>query len=182
MLKSIAALALVAVASVACSSSSTPSPTAPSTMTSTPAASQTIKAIAVGNPNFSTLVKALVKANLADTFDGTSTFTVFAPTNEAFDAAAKAFNLADGPALVDALDVKTLTAVLTYHVTAGALDAGTVIAAGQLPMLDGNSAKIASQGGSVKIENATITATDVRASNGVVHVIDAVILPPALRQ
>jgi uncharacterized surface protein with fasciclin (FAS1) repeats len=177
-----AAIALAAVSTVACSSS-TSSPVAPSMTTGAGASAsmQSIKGIAANNANFSTLVKALVKANLADTFDGTTNFTVFAPTNAAFDAAAKAFNVADGPALIDALDVKTLTAVLTYHVTSGALDAGSVVAAGQLTMLDGNTAKITSQGGAAKIETATITATDIRASNGYIHVIDGVILPPSLR-
>lgn len=183
MMKSLttAAITVVAITAVACSSTSASSPTAPS-MGNSPAPTQTIKAIAVGNPDFSTLVRALVKANLADTFDGAANFTVFAPTNAAFDAAAKAFNQPNGPALVDALDVKTLTAVLTYHVTSGALNAGSVVGSSQLTMLDGNTSKIASQGGTVKIENATITATDVRASNGYIHVIDAVILPPALRK
>jgi uncharacterized surface protein with fasciclin (FAS1) repeats len=184
MLKSlaVAALAVAALGTAACSSSSS-SPVSPSMSTGggSSASMQTIKSIAVSNPNFTTLVQALVKANLADAFDGSASYTVFAPTNAAFDAAAKAFNLADGPALVAALDVPTLTAVLTYHVTTGSRDASSVLAAGQLTMLDNNTARVSTQSGAAKIENATITATDIRASNGYIHVIDAVILPPSLR-
>ena len=177
MLKSFvfAALAAASLTTVACSSDS--SPAAPSPV----AQAQTIKSIAAGNPSFTTLVQALVKANLADTFDGSTSFTVFAPTHAAFDAASKAFNLPDGPALVAALDVPTLTSVLTYHVTSGSRDANSVLSSGQLTMLDSNTARVSAQGGMAKIEGATITTTDIRASNGYIHVIDAVMLPPSLR-
>jgi uncharacterized surface protein with fasciclin (FAS1) repeats len=187
MLRSFAltAVAVATVAAAACSSSN-PSPVSPSAMAAAPATSGgasvgSIATIASGNPAFTTLVSALAKAGLVDTFSGQAEYTVFAPTNAAFDAAAKAFNLSDGPALVAALDVKTLTAVLTYHVTAGTRMATSVVSAGQLTMLDGNAARITSASGAVKIENATITSTDIRASNGYIHVIDAVLLPPALR-
>lgn len=185
-----AVLVVAALGAVACSSTSS-SPVAPSMTAAASTADATgtgrsseptIAQIAIGNPAFSTLVSALVKANLADTFNGRPNYTVFAPTNDAFDAAARAFGLADGPALVEALDVPTLTAVLTYHVTRGSRNSTSVVSAGQLTMLDGNIARITVEGGKAKIENATIVATDVRASNGYVHVIDAVILPPALRK
>jgi len=193
MLKSlaVAALAVAALGTVACSSSN-PSPVAPSTAAAAPAtdsaslpgrsSQSTIAEIAVGNPAFSTLVSALVKANLVDTFSGRPNYTVFAPTNGAFDAAAKAFGLKDGPALVEALDVQTLTAVLTYHVTRGSRNSTSVVASGKVTMLDGNVARISTDGGKVMIENAQIVATDILASNGYVHVIDAVILPPSLRK
>jgi uncharacterized surface protein with fasciclin (FAS1) repeats len=193
MLKSlaVAALAVAALGTVACSSSN-PSPVAPSTAAAAPAtdsasspgrsSQSTIAEIAVGNPAFSTLVSALVKANLVDTFSGRPNYTVFAPTNDAFDAAAKAFGLKDGPALVEALDAQTLTAVLTYHVTRGSRNSTSVVASGKVTMLDGNVARISTDGGKVMIENAQIVATDILASNGYVHVIDAVILPPSLRK
>jgi uncharacterized surface protein with fasciclin (FAS1) repeats len=145
------------------------------------AALPTIAGVAVGNADFSTLVAALVKADLVATFDGAVHYTVFAPTNAAFDRAAKAFGLASGPALVDALDVPTLVSVLTYHVTPGDRNATSVVAAGSLRMLDGNTATVTVASGGARIENAAILATDIRASNGLVHVIDEVLLPPALR-
>ncbi len=143
----------------------------------------TIAGIAVGNSDFSTLVAALAKAGLVETFDGDRHFTVFAPTNAAFDAAAAALLGAgnSGMDLVNALDVPTLTAVLTYHVTLGDRNAKSVLAAGSLRMLDDNWTTIRVTGGVATIDDAPIVATDLRASNGIVHVIDAVILPPSLR-
>jgi uncharacterized surface protein with fasciclin (FAS1) repeats len=173
---------------VACSSAP-PAPTAP-TAAAEPAASAdgrsslpTIAGIAVGNADFSTLVAALQKASLVATFDGNQVFTVFAPTNAAFDAAAGAL-LGPGTTgldLVNGLDVATLTSVLTYHVTRGDRNSTSVVAAGSLRMLDDNTAAITVNGGVPTIENAAIVATDIRASNGTIHVIDAVLLPPSLR-
>jgi len=172
----ITALTAAAVGTAACNSSST-SPMAPTPAPAVP----TIAGIAANNPSFSTLVSALSKAGLVGTFDGTQRFTVFAPTNDAFDAAARAFGFADGPALVSALDVGSLTAILTYHVTAGDQSAATVISTGAVHMLDGNVATVANVNGAARIENATIVSTDIQASNGLIHVIDAVLVPPALR-
>lgn len=145
------------------------------------ASAETIAAIAAGNPDFSTLVAALDKAGLVDTFAGNRHFTVFAPTNAAFDAAAVALLGAGntGMDLVNGLDVETLTAVLSYHVTNGDRRAQSVLAAGSLVMLDGNKTTVAVENGNAKIDDAMIVATDIIASNGVVHVIDAVILPPS---
>ena len=97
---------------------------------------QTIAAIAAGNPDFSTLVAALQKAGLVSVLNGAQKFTVFAPTNAAFDEAAKQLHLRNGMELVAELDVKTLTAVLTYHVIAGETKAAAVVAADQLQMLE----------------------------------------------
>jgi uncharacterized surface protein with fasciclin (FAS1) repeats len=195
MMKSfaIAGLLTVALGSAACSSSTT-SPVTPSPLAPTgpvaerpgvppgQAATQTIAKIAAGDPTFSYLVAALDKAGLVGVFDEQRRYTVFAPTNDAFDAAARAFGYANGPALLAALDVKTLTSILTYHVTRGDRKATSVLAAGQLGMLDGNTALVTVEEGQAKIENANIIQTDIRASNGYIHVIDAVILPPSLRQ
>lgn len=139
----------------------------------------TIAGVAVGNPDFSTLVAALSKAGLVETFDGNRHFTVFAPTNAAFDAAAVALldPTKTGIDLVNALDVPALTAVLTYHVTRGDRNATSVLAAGSLRMLDDNMTTITVVGGVPMINGATIVATDIRASNGIIHVIDAVLLP-----
>jgi uncharacterized surface protein with fasciclin (FAS1) repeats len=169
-------LATATIGGAACSSDS--SPMAPTT---TPVSLPTIAGVAASDPSFSTLVAALSKAGLVSTFDGTQIFTVFAPTNDAFDGAARAFGFADGPALVAALDVNSLTAILTYHVSAGARNAAVVLSSGSVQMLDGNTVVIATVNGAAKIDNATIVATDIKASNGLIHVIDAVLLPPALR-
>jgi len=179
------ALALI-VTGAACSSNT--SPAAPSGSASLGASDAqlegrsslpTIAGVAVGNPNFTTLVAALSKAGLAGTFDGNVHYTVFAPTNAAFDAAAQQLiGQPNGMALVSALDVPTLTAVLKYHVTRGDRNSTSVVSAGSLRMLDGNSATVSVAGGVARINSAMITATDIRASNGIVHVIGGVLLPP----
>ena len=182
---------VLSVAVVGCSDSM--SPTAPSNtpagtgssspaVPTTPAPKPTIAAIATGNPDFSTLVAALSKAGLVETFSGGGQFTVFAPTNAAFDAAAAALlgSGKNGRNLVDALDVPTLTAILKFHVVGDSRNAQAVLSTPQLRMLDGNAAAIALKGGSPYIENAKIIATDIQASNGTVHVIDGVLLPPGV--
>jgi uncharacterized surface protein with fasciclin (FAS1) repeats len=143
----------------------------------------TIAGLAVATPDLSTLVAALQKANLVATFDGNRHFTVFAPTNAAFDAAAVALLGAGktGVDLVNGLDVPTLTSVLSYHVTRGDRKATSVLAAGSLVMLDNNTTTISVVNDAARIDNATIVMADVQASNGIVHVIDAVLLPPSLR-
>jgi transforming growth factor-beta-induced protein len=136
---------------------------------------------AIGNPDFSTLVEAVVKAGLVDALRGTDPeLTVFAPTNAAFDAAAKALlenPEATGSELVEALDVETLTAVLLYQVV-GAAVYSSEVAEGPVPTLGGASATISIGETGLMIDGANIIATDVAASNGVIHVIDQVILPP----
>jgi uncharacterized surface protein with fasciclin (FAS1) repeats len=128
---------------------------------------------AVGAGSFNTLVAAVKAAGLVDTLKGAGPFTVFAPTDDAF---------AKLPAgTVDALlkDVPKLTGILTYHVVAGKVMAADVL------KMDGKSAKTV-QGGEVKIGTAggvklngtsSVTKTDIECSNGVIHVIDTVILP-----
>jgi len=185
--KGFAAMAVLAFTVVGCSDSD--SPTAPTPVTAAPAGTNSsslpsIAGVATSNANFSTLVSALSKAGLVSTFSGAGSFTVFAPTNAAFDAAAAALigPGKTGQDLVNALDVATLTAVLKYHVVGDARNAQAVLASSQIVMLDGNAAAIAVRSGSPYIQNAKIAATDIQASNGIVHVIDAVILPPSLAQ
>jgi transforming growth factor-beta-induced protein len=182
--------AVALATSVACSSSPA-SPVAPSAsaIAATEAATDarrsaepSIAEIAVSG-GFSTLVAALDKAGLVGTFSGNKHFTVFAPTNAAFTNAAVALQIPDvaAPAGVDGLDLVAalspdeLATVLLYHVTAGDRNSTSVLAAGTLVMLDGNRTTVSAG----RIDNATITAVDIRARNGIVHVIDAVILPPA---
>ena len=181
-------MAVLAFTVVGCSDSVSPaSPSSMSGSTSTGLPSggtalPTIAGVATSNANFTTLVSALSKAGLVSTFSGAGSFTVFAPTNAAFDAAAAALLGAGktGQDLVNGLDVATLTAVLKYHVVADARNAQAVLASSQIVMLDGNAAAISVKGGSPFIQNAKIAATDIQASNGIVHVIDAVLLPPSL--
>ncbi len=183
-----AAVAVLAFTVVGCGDDMSPAaPTSMSGSSSTGSLSgaatlPTIAGVATSNANFSTLVSALSKAGLVSTFSGAGSFTVFAPTNAAFDAAAAALigPGKTGQDLVTALDVATLTAVLKYHVVGDARSAQAVLASSQIVMLDGNPAAIAVKSGSPYIQNAKITSTDIQASNGIVHVIDAVILPPSL--
>ena len=178
-------VAVLAFTVVGCNDSS--SPAAPSPVSGSPSGTSSatlpsIAAVATSNQNFSTLVAALSKAGLVSTFSGAGSFTVFAPTNAAFDAAAAALlgSGKSGQDLVNALDVATLTSVLKYHVVGDARAAQAVVASSQIVMLDGNAAAISLKSGSPYIQTAKITATDIRASNGIVHVIDGVLLPPGL--
>jgi uncharacterized surface protein with fasciclin (FAS1) repeats len=189
-MKKIAAYLSVAVLSftvIGCSDSASPTAPSPAAGPTSGASSATLPSIAgvaTSNANFSTLVAALSKAGLVSTFSGAGSFTVFAPTNAAFDAAAAALLGAgkSGRDLVDALDVATLTSVLKYHVVGDARNAQAVLGSSQIIMLDGNAAAVAVKGGSPYIQNAKIAATDIQASNGIVHVIDAVLLPPGISQ
>jgi uncharacterized surface protein with fasciclin (FAS1) repeats len=133
-----------------------------------------IVAVASGNPDFETLVAAVAAAGLVETLQGDGPFTVFAPTDDAFAA------LPEG--LVEKLllpeNKDTLVAILTYHVVAGQVLAADV-AAGEVPSVQGENITVTVDGG-VKVNGANVVATDVIASNGVIHVIDAVILPPSV--
>jgi uncharacterized surface protein with fasciclin (FAS1) repeats len=124
-------------------------------------------AIAAGN--FNTLVTALKAAGLVETLKGTGPFTVFAPTDAAFAKIPKA--------QLDALlaDKAKLTAVLTYHVVPGKVMSKDV-KAGMVKTVQGSSLTVATMGG-VKVDNANVTAVDIVADNGVIHIIDTVILP-----
>lgn len=124
---------------------------------------------AVGAGNFKTLAAALSAAGLVDTLKGKGPFTVFAPTDEAFAKIPKA--------QLDALlaDKAKLTAVLTYHVVPGKVMAKDV-QAGMVKTVQGSSLTVSTMGG-VMVDGAKVTATDIVADNGVIHVIDSVVLP-----
>ncbi len=124
---------------------------------------------AVANGNFKTLATALQAAGLVETLKGKGPFTVFAPTDAAFAKVPKA----DLDALLK--DKAKLTAVLTYHVVPGKVMAKDV-KAGKVKTVQGSEITIATTGG-VTVDGAKVTATDVQASNGVIHVIDTVIMP-----
>ena len=133
----------------------------------------TVVEIAVGNPDFSTLVAALQAAGLVDALSGEGPFTVFAPTNAAFSAL-PAGTLED---LLKPENKDTLTAVLTYHVVSGKVMAADVVKLSEATSLQGDTIDISVSDAGVKVDVANVTTTDISASNGVIHVIDAVILP-----
>jgi uncharacterized surface protein with fasciclin (FAS1) repeats len=139
-------------------------------------ASADIVDTAVANGSFRTLATALQAAGLVETLKGPGPFTVFAPTDAAFAA------LPAGT--VDALlkDQTRLQEVLLYHVVPGQVLAADVTKMSSAATVQGSSLPIATQGSSVRVGSANVTAADVRASNGVIHVIDAVLLPPSATQ
>ncbi len=139
------------------------------------AASGTIVDIAVDNPDFSILVAALTEADLVETLSGDGPFTVFAPTNAAFEAA-----LADlGLTADELLASDDLAGILTYHVVPGNVLAADVVALDGTSVATVNGAEVAIsvEGDAVMVNEATVTTTDIIASNGVIHVIDSVLLP-----
>jgi uncharacterized surface protein with fasciclin (FAS1) repeats len=143
----------------------------------------TVVDIATSNDDFSTLVAAVLEADLAGVLSGEGPFTVFAPTNDAFAAALEAL----GITAEELLASPDLGAILTYHVVAGNLLAADVIAAveagggtAMVETVNGASITVEIVDGNVVIDGtATVIMTDLVAGNGVVHVIDAVILPPS---
>ncbi|WP_407637594.1 fasciclin domain-containing protein [Enterovibrio calviensis] len=133
---------------------------------------QNIVEIAAGNPDFTTLVAAVKAAGLADTLQGSGPFTVFAPTNAAFSKlpAGTVENLL----LPENKD--QLISILTYHVVPGKVMAADVVGLTKAPTVQGNMIMVDTSDG-VKVDNANVVATDIEASNGVIHVIDSVIIP-----
>jgi uncharacterized surface protein with fasciclin (FAS1) repeats len=180
-----AALAVASLALVGCSSSdeadaettaaeTTSAEASPDAMEESTEAG-TIVDVASGNDDFSTLVAAINAAGLTETLSGEGPFTVFAPTNEAFEA------LPDG--LVDDLlkpkNQETLTAILTYHVVPAEVMSSD-IEPGAVATVQGEDVAIGVSDGTVTVNQATVTAADVDASNGVIHVIDQVLVPPSV--
>jgi uncharacterized surface protein with fasciclin (FAS1) repeats len=126
---------------------------------------------AVSAGSFTTLVKAVEAAGLVETLSGPGPFTVFAPTDEAF---AKI-----DPATLNAIlaDKEQLTAILTYHVVSGEVMAADVVKLTSAPTVQGSDLKISTTDTGVMVNNANVVATDIKATNGVIHVIDTVLLP-----
>ncbi len=169
-----AALTLAACGSSGDSTATTPAPTPTSSSpaaSETPASPGTIVEVASANPDFSTLVAAVGAAGLAETLSGPGPFTVFAPTNEAFEALPA--GLLDKLLLPENKDV--LTKILTYHVVAANVPSSDVTA-GKVKTVEGTEVTITTEGG-IKVDGATVVTPDVAASNGVIHVIDKVIVP-----
>lgn len=131
---------------------------------------------AVESGQFPTLVAAVEAAGLVETLQGDGPFTVFAPTEEAFAAALEAVGL---PAEALLAQTDLLTSILTYHVVAGAVPAADVVGLDgeSVTTVNGEDVTISVDGDTVMINNATVVATDIEASNGIIHVIDTVLLP-----
>jgi uncharacterized surface protein with fasciclin (FAS1) repeats len=133
-----------------------------------------IVAVAQGNADFSTLVAAITAAGLGDALSGEGPFTVFAPTNAAFEALPA--GLLEKLLLPE--NKETLTSILLYHVVPAKVMAADV-AAGDVNTMEGSAFAVTTEGG-VKVNASNVTATDVAASNGVIHVIDAVLVPASV--
>lgn len=177
MKKTITAIAAASVLLLsACGSDGSSSDTTVAAVDTTemPAEAGTIVEVAQGNADFSTLVAAVVAAGLAETLSGEGPFTVFAPTNAAFEALPA--GLLEKLLLLE--NKETLVKILTYHVVPSKVMAADVMA-GDVTTVEGSTFTISTEGG-VKVNTSNVTATDVAASNGVIHVIDAVLVPSSV--
>lgn len=173
--------AATALTLVACSSSSDETATAETSVAASEAPADemteetsagTIVDVASATDGFSTLVAAVTAADLAETLSGEGPFTVFAPTDEAFAALPE--GVLDALLLPENKDV--LAKILTYHVVAGKVLAADVTD-GDVPTVEGQTIALSTADG-VTVNGAKVIQADVMADNGVIHVIDAVILPP----
>jgi uncharacterized surface protein with fasciclin (FAS1) repeats len=133
-----------------------------------------IVAVASSTDGFSTLVAALTAGGLVETLQGDGPFTVFAPNDDAF--AALPAGLLDKLLLPENKDV--LVAILTYHVVSGKVTS-TEVLAGDVPSVEGSSITLGTTDG-VQVNDAKVILADVEASNGVIHVIDKVLVPPTV--
>ena len=154
----------------------------PPSLSKPSAPTQSIVQIASGNPDFSTLVSLVQKAGLVEAISAPGPFTVFAPTNEAFAKLAKA-----APATYAAVlaDPALLAKVLTYHVVAGDIKSARAVAVGRqngtVKPLEGEAISLSLKDGKLTLNgSATVVTADILATNGVIHVIDTVIVPPSL--
>jgi transforming growth factor-beta-induced protein len=163
-LYTLAAMAALSLPAVACSQSTTKA-----------APTKDIVQTAVDAGTFNTLVAAVKAAGLVETLQGTGPFTVFAPTDAAFA------KLPAGTVESLLADPKKLASILTYHVVAGKVTAADIVKTnGAKPAtVNGQSLNVVVSGGKVQVNGANVVAADVAAANGVIHVIDTVLLPAA---
>ncbi|HEX5045002.1 MAG TPA: fasciclin domain-containing protein [Candidatus Polarisedimenticolaceae bacterium] len=147
--------------------------TVPSAVAAKASKTSDIVDTAVANGSFNTLAAALEAAGLVDTLKGKGPFTVFAPTDAAFA------KLPPGTVenLLKPENKDQLTAVLTYHVVPGKVESKEVVKLSQAKTVNGRSVEIRTSGGVVMVDDARVVTTDIACSNGVIHVIDTVILP-----
>ncbi|MBD2039770.1 fasciclin domain-containing protein [Microcoleus sp. FACHB-672] len=126
---------------------------------------------AINAGSFNTLVTAIKAADLVDTLNGAGPFTVFAPTDEAFA------KLPEGTVEGLLKDIPTLKKILTYHVVSGKVMASDVVKLDSATTVQGSDVKIDASNGGVKVNDATVATADVAADNGVIHIIDTVLIP-----
>ncbi len=172
----LAVTAAIALTAAACSSDDTSSSqeTKSSTTTAAPVAEDmTIVDIAAGNEDFSTLVTAVTEAGLGETLSSEGPYTVFAPTNAAFAA------IPEDQLNAILADKDQLTAILTYHVLPAEVMAGDLQPTQTVTTVQGDTVEITVADGNATINGCNIVKTDIKASNGVIHVIDCVLLPPS---
>jgi uncharacterized surface protein with fasciclin (FAS1) repeats len=173
----VAGAAVAALALAGCSSSDDEDTEATPTAEETAAeeSGDTIVDVASSNTDFTTLVDAVVAADLVDTLSGPGPFTVFAPTNEAFAAV-------DQDILSQLLlesNQAALQSVLTYHVVGSEIPSADVPEGEtSLDSVEGSALTVVNEGGAITVNGASVIIPDVEASNGVIHAIDAVLLPP----
>lgn len=160
MIRTVSAYAAIALLAVAPTSASAQSP------------DKDIVETAVAAGSFTTLAAALEAADLVEVLQGDGPFTVFAPTDAAFA------KLPEGTVEGLLADKEALTSVLTYHVVAGEVMAADVVGMSSAETVNGAALSIEVRDGKVYVAGAEVTTTDVRASNGVIHIIDSVMLPP----
>jgi transforming growth factor-beta-induced protein len=132
----------------------------------------TVVNIALANDNFTTLVQAVVKAGLVDALSSEGPFTVFAPTNDAFDALFTQLGVSG----VEDLTSEQLTPILLYHVVSGNV-VSTELTSGEVGTLNGDKNLTVDLSSGVKINESSVVAADIQGANGVVHVIDKVLIP-----
>ncbi len=176
MKKAIAGIAVALVMLSACGSDSATEETVAEVVAEEAVATEAgdIVSVASATEGFSTLVAALTAGGLVETLQGAGPFTVFAPTDAAF--AALPAGLLEKLLLPENKDV--LVSILTYHVVPGMVMSADIMA-GDVATVEGSNVKLDTAYG-VKVNDATVTTADVAASNGVIHVIDAVIVPPTV--
>ncbi len=158
---------------IACGGGEKSSPGATSPTSASTTAKSDIVDTAVGAGQFNTLAAALKAAGLVDTLKGPGPFTVFAPTDEAFAKLPKG-TVED---LLKPENKAKLTSILTYHVVSGKVGASDVVKLTSAKTVQGQDLKIAAADGKVKVDGANVVKTDIECSNGLIHVIDSVIMP-----
>ena len=173
LIVTIGVMSLLSMGFAACSSDDETAEKPTTTSAAAPTkCDNTIVDVAVGNPDFSTLVAAVTEAGLVDTLNGEGPFTVFAPTNEAF---AK-IPAADLDAIL--ADKEQLTSILTYHVVGGKVMAADLKPGSQkVVTVNGEEAEVVVSEAGVTYAGAKVVTTDIETCNGVIHVIDAVVVP-----
>lgn len=162
-----------------CASQTAQAPTAPATTSlaasPTPQAGGTILEVAAANPALKNLTAAIQAGGLNETLEGQGPFTVFAPTDQAFSTVSAATR----QQLLQPQNRKTLTRILSYHVVPGELSSSQ-LNPGAVKTLEGQTLTVQT-GSQVTVNNARVTQPDIQASNGVIHVIDRIIVPPDVK-